>query len=162
MRKHRHEWVPTGPPGSGMLQCACEPSSHFHDFISATAADARQVAGPAYYTGCWTHRDTNTLELWLANAPAEVLTELEELHPGSYAIHNDAPRPEHVLDELRDSFDWSARKVEGIEIVSVGPGHDGYLQVGVVEDVERAQERLDAVYGPNVVRVSQQARIIAC
>ncbi len=51
-----------------MFQCACEPSSMLHDFISTTAADARQVAGPSFYTGCWTHRDSNTLELWLASA----------------------------------------------------------------------------------------------
>ena len=161
-REHRHEWVPAGRPGSRMFQCACEPSYHFHDFISTTAADARQIAGPAHYTGCWTHRETNTLELWLAKAPPEVLEELEELHPGTYVIHNDAPHSEHVLDELTDSFDWRARRAEGIEVIMVGPRHDGYLRVGVIEDVGRAQEMLDAIYGPNVVRVDQQERIVAC
>ena len=65
--EHRHEWV-RSDRSPEMFQCACEPSSMLHDFISTTAADARQVAGPSFYTGCWTHRDSNTLELWLASA----------------------------------------------------------------------------------------------
>jgi hypothetical protein len=127
----------------------------FHDFISTTAADARQVAGPSYYTGCWTHRDTNTLELWLASAPAELLAELEELHPGTYVIHNDAPRPETALVELMDALraDLVTLKAEGIHVVRLGPTHDGYLQVSVMGDVPTAQARLDAMFGSDVACV---------
>ena len=124
-----------------------------HDFISTTAADAKQIAGPSYYTGCCTHRDTNTLELWLASAPPELLTELEELHPGTYVIHNDAPRTEAALFELRDALPIDRLKAEGIRVVRVGPTHDGYLTVGVMGDVPAAQARLDAMFGSNVARV---------
>lgn len=124
-----------------------------HDFISTTAADAKLIAGPSYYTGCWTHRDTNTLELWLASGPAELLAELEELHPGTYVIHNDAPRSQAALFELMDALPVERLKAEGIRVVRVGPTHDGYLHVGVMGDVPTAQARLDAMFGSNVARV---------
>jgi hypothetical protein len=153
--EHKHEWVRVGPPGSDTFQCACEPSWLFHDFISTTAADAKQVAGPSYYTGCWTHRGSNTLELWLASAPAELLAELEELHPGTFLIHNDAPRPEAVLFELMDTLraKLPTLRAEGIRVVRVGSTHDGYLHVSVMGDVPTAQARLDARFGSNVARV---------
>jgi len=153
--EHRHEWVRVGPPGSDRFQCACEPSSLFHDFISTTAADARQIAGPDFYTGCRTRRDRNTLELWLASAPAEVLTELEELHPGIYEIHNDAPTSEAGLFELMESLraELSTLAAEGTRVVRVGPTHDGYLHVGVMGDVPTAQARLDALFGSDVAHV---------
>src|SRR6476661_1948292 len=140
---HRHEWVPDGSPGSGMFQCACEPSWLFHDFISTTAADAKQVAGPSYYTGCWTHRDSKTLELWLASAPAELLAELEELHPQTYVIHNDAPRSEAVLFELMATLraELLTLRAEDIRVVRFGPTHDGYLHVSVMGDVPTAQAK---------------------
>jgi len=147
--EHRHKWVRSDRVPE-VFQCACQPSSMLHDFISTTAADARQVAGSSYYTGCWTHRDSNTLELWLASAPAELLAELEELHPRTYVIHNDAPRSEAALFELMDALPVDRLRAEGIHIVRVGPTHDGYLHVGVMGDVPVAQARLDALYGSNV------------
>jgi hypothetical protein len=157
--EHRHEWVRVR---AGMFQCACEPSWLFHDFISTTAADAKQVAGPSYYTGCWTHRDSNTLELWLASAPPELLTELEELHPGTYVIHNDAPRSEAALFELMDALPVRGLKAEGIRVVRYGPTHDGYLHVGVMGDVPTAQARLDAMFGGNVAQVEYGEPAVAC
>jgi hypothetical protein len=162
--KQRHTWVPSGRPGSEMFQCACEASSQIvHDFISTTAADARQVAGPSHYTGCWTHRDSNTLELWLASAHAEALRELEELHPGTYLIHNDAPRSEAALFELMDALraDRLTLRAEGIHVVGFGPTHDGYLHVRVMGDVPTAQARLDAMFGSNVARVEYGEPAIA-
>jgi hypothetical protein len=38
---------------------------------------------------------------------------------------------------------------------------DGYLNVGVEDDLETAQKKLDAAYGDNVIRVSQQGPISA-
>ena len=76
-------------------------------------------------------------------------------------IHNDAPRPRSAVDDLRDSFDWAGWKAEGVKASAVGPTEDGYLHVGVVDDVETAQKKLDAAYGDNVVRVSQQGPIFA-
>jgi hypothetical protein len=101
------------------------------------------------------------VELWLFNAPEQVLHELEAKHPGIYLIHNDAPRPLTTLDDLRDSFDWAAWKAEGLRVWAVGPTVDGYLNVGVEDDLETAQKKLDATYGENVVRVSQQGPIFA-
>src|SRR5215831_11141116 len=150
--EHTHEWVRSDRV-PGMFQCACEPSSMLHDFISTTAADAKQIAGPSYYTGCRTHRDTNTLELWSASAPAELLTELEELHPGIYVIHNDAPTSEADLSKMRDTLPVERLNAEGIRVVRVGPTHDGYLHVSVMGDVPTAQARLDAMFGSNVARV---------
>lgn len=124
-----------------------------HDLISTTAADAKQIAGPSYYTGCRTHRETKTLELWLASAPPEVLAELEELHPGTYSIHNDAPRSEAALFELMDALPVDRLKAEGIRVVGFGPTHDGYLRVRVTGDVPTAQARFDALFGDDVARV---------
>jgi hypothetical protein len=39
---------------------------------------------------------------------------------------------------------------------------DGYLNVGVEDDLESAQKKLDAAYGDNVIRVSKQGPIFAC
>ena len=124
-----------------------------HDFISTTAADANQIAGSSYYTGCCTHRGTNTLELWLASAPPELLTELEELHPGIYVIHNDAPRSEAALFELMRALPVERLKAEGILVVGFGPTHDGYLRVSAMGDVPTAQARFDRMFGDDVARV---------
>ena len=51
-------------------------------------------------------------------------------------------------------------EAEGVKASAVGPTEDGYLHVGVVADVETAQRKLDAAYGDNVVRVSQQGPIL--
>jgi hypothetical protein len=84
------------------------------------------------------------------------------MYPGVYLIYNDAPRPLTELDELRDSFDWPAWKAEGVRVCVVGPTVDGYLNVGVEDDLETAQKKLDAAYGDNVIRVSKQGPIFAC
>ncbi len=121
--------------------------------LDAAADDARRLAGEAHYTGCRVRHESKTVELWLFNAPMQVVQELEAIRPGVYVIHNDAPRPLSAVDDLRDSFDWAARKSEGVKAVGVGPTEDGYLQVGVLDDVNGAQKKLDAIYGSNVVRV---------
>jgi hypothetical protein len=65
------------------------------------------------------------------------------------------------VDDLRDSFDWAARKSERIEATAVGPSEDGYLQVGVLDDVQGAQKKLDAIYGNDVVRVYEGFQVVA-
>lgn len=158
---HEHEWVEG--PGNPDLRCTACGASHsaIQTMLGDAATDARRVVGEAHYTGCRVRQESETLELWLFDAPPRILEELEAIRPGVYAIHNDAPRPECVLGELRDSFDWPARKSEGIKVVGVGPTVDGYLHVGVLEDVEGAQTKLDAIYGADVVRVSQQPQAYA-
>jgi hypothetical protein len=128
--------------------------------LDAAADDARRVAGDAYYTGCRLRQELETLELWLFNAPLQVVQELEAMHPGVYLIH-DAPRPRTAVDDLRDSFDWAARKSEGIKANAVGPSEDGYLRVGVLDDVQGAQKKLDAIYGGDVVQVYESSPIFA-
>ena len=86
---------------------------------------------------------------------AELLTELEELHPRTYVIHNDASRSEAALFEMMDALgaELLTLKAEGIDVVGVGPTHNGYLHVSVMGDVPTAQARLDALYGRNVTKV---------
>jgi hypothetical protein len=120
---------------------------------SAAAGDARQVVPEAHYTGCRLRQELESVELWLFNAPSEVLEELEAMHPGVYLIHNDAPRSFTALLELRDALPVDRLKAEGIHIVRVGPTHDGYLHVSVMGDVPTAQARLDTMFGSNVARV---------
>ncbi len=58
--------------------------------LSAAAADARWVAGDAYYTGCRLCQESESLELWLCDAPSQLLQKLEAIRPGVYVIHNNA------------------------------------------------------------------------
>lgn len=156
---HEHTFVWNGQE---LLPCACGANVFAIGTILAAAADdARRVAGDAYYTGCQLRQESETVELWLFNAPSDVLRELEGRHPGAYVIHNDAPRPRTAVDDLRDSFDWTAWKAEGVRTSAVGPTEDGYLHVGVLDDAVGAQKKLDAAYGDNVVRVSQHGPISA-
>jgi hypothetical protein len=121
--------------------------------LNAAAGDVRQVVAEAHYTGCRLRQELESVELWLFNAPSEVLEELEAMHPGVYLIHNDAPRPYTALLELMDALPVDRLKAEGIHIVQVGPTPDGYLHVSVMGDVPTAQARLDAMLGSNVARV---------
>ena len=110
------------------------------------------VAGD-YYTGLINHHDQALCEVWLANAPESVFDRLRALHPRVYVIHNDAPRSQSVVLDLRDTLDFQVLQPHGIRIVWAFPTEDGYLRVGVMGDVAAVQERLDAIYGPNVIRV---------
>ena len=105
---HEHTFV---WDGQELLPCACGANVlAIQTVLDAAADDARRVVGDAYYTGCRLHQELETLELWLFNAPLHVVQELEAMHPGAYLIHNDAPQPRTAVDDLRDSFDWAARK----------------------------------------------------
>jgi hypothetical protein len=160
---HEHEWVHVGGSASSVIRCACGANLWaVQKVLDDAAEDARSAAGESYYTGCRICSESEEVELWLCAAPAQLVGELHALHPGMYVIHCDAPRPQCVLDELRDSFDWQAWNAERVVVVSVGPGQDGYLQVGVLDDVEGAQKQLDAIYGQNVVRVSKGVQAIPC
>jgi hypothetical protein len=157
---HEHTWV----PGSQFpdLRCAACGASHsaIQTMLGEAAGDARRLVG-THYTGCRVRQESESLELWLFEAPSQVLQELEAMRPGVYLIHNDAPRPRTAVDDLRDSFDWPARKAEGIDANVVGPSEDGYLRVGVLHDVEGAQKKLDAIYGSDVVQVYESSPIFA-
>jgi hypothetical protein len=156
---HEHTFV---WDGQELLPCECGANVlAIETVLDAAADDARRVAGDPYYTGCRLRQELEALELWLFNPPSQLVQELEAMHPGVYLIHDDAPRPRTVVDDLRDSFDWAARKSEGIKANVVGPSEDGYLRVGVLEDVRGAQEKLDAIYGSDVVQVYESSPIFA-
>ena len=91
--------------------------------------------------------------VYLAHAPQSIIDRLNAAHPGTYVIHNDAPRTHETLMRLENSFDFEILKPEGIQVFSVGPSVDGYLEVGVSSNVAEAQEKLDGIYGRNVVHV---------
>jgi hypothetical protein len=158
--KHVHEW---GPSGEYDLRCVLCGASHsaIQNALGEAAEDARGLAGATHYTGCWVRQESEALELWLFDAPAQLLHELEAARPGVYVI-DDAPRPLSAVDDLRDSFDWAGWKATGIKVSGVGPTQDGCLSVGVVDDVEAAQKMLDEAYGANVVRVIQRGYAIPC
>jgi len=92
--------------------------------------------------------------LHLAHAPEAVIEELGALHPGVYAIINDAPRSLSAALELMATLEVDELRAGGIEIVRVGPTPDGNLQIGILGSrVNQAQATLDAGYGCGVIRV---------
>jgi hypothetical protein len=139
------------PDDSSSCNYACTPPNQ--DALDADADDAQRIAGRAYYTGASIDSDTNTVDLYLAEAPQSVLDELNAAHPGIYVIHNHAPHTSATLLKLEADLDEPALRDQGIDVIEWGPTVDGYLQVGVTSDVATAQAKLDEIYGPNVVHV---------
>jgi hypothetical protein len=129
--------------------------------LGAAAEDAQRIAGDAYFTSCVVHHPgPDRVTLYLAHAPQEILEELEALHPGVYAIINDAPRSQSAIFEAMAALEVDELRAERIEIVQVGPTTDGYLQVGILGSlVNEAQATLDARYGCGVIRVFQTERV---
>jgi hypothetical protein len=123
--------------------------------LDAAAEEARRLAGEAYYAGCRMRRRAKKVELWLANAPHRLVEQLEGRQPRIYVIHNDAPRSEVAVLELKDALraELSTLKADGIRVVGFGPTHDGHLHIRVMGDVRTAQARFDSMYGSNVARV---------
>src|SRR5262245_57809627 len=120
--------------------------------LGEAAADATRVAGEEHYTGCHVHQESETLELWLSNAPPHVVEELEATRPGVYVIHNDAP---HALSELlavQRTLDYPGLTAQGIKMTQIGPRKDGYLWVCVNTDLAAAQAWFDAQDGPGWFR----------
>lgn len=148
--EHRFVW-----DGRQLLPCACGANMPaIEAILSAAADDARRVVGRTHYTGCRLRQESETVELWLFDAPSQVLEELEAMHPGVYAIRK-APRPEAAVFELMEALgpELSTLRAAGLRVVGVGPTVDGYLRVAVMGDVPTAQARLDASFGADVARV---------
>ena len=162
---HEHEWVQVGGSASAVIRCACGANlGAVQEVLDVAADDVRSAAGVSYYTGCRIRSESEAVELWLFEAPAQLLGQLKALHPGTYVIHNDAPRPETAVFELMDALraDLLTLKAEGIHVVGFGPTQDGYLHVRVMGDVPTAQARLDAMFGSNVARVEYGEPAHAC
>ncbi len=151
---------PDTPSDSPTCDSGCTPANQ--SALDDAAEYARHVAGAAqFYTGASIDDAANKVVVYLTHAPQSVIDRLDAAHPGIYVIHNDAPRTAEALGVLENRFDFNVLQPEGIRIVSVGPSVDGYLDVGVTSKVAEAQRKLDAVYGPNVVRVSNGSLAIA-
>jgi hypothetical protein len=131
----------------------CTPANQ--SALDAAASAAARIAGRAYYTGAVIDDSANKVMIYLASAPPSVIDQLQAAHPGIYVIHDDAPRPRSAVTKLQNSLDWKALRSQGVDVVSTGPTEDGYLRVGVTSDVASAQTKLDALYGPNVIRVDK-------
>jgi hypothetical protein len=162
---HEHEWVQVGGSASAVIRCACGANlGAVQGVLDGAAEDVRSAAGVSYYTGCRIRSESEAVELWLFEAPAQLLGQLKALHPGTYVIHNDAPRPETAVFELMDALraERLTLKAEGIHVVGFGPTHDGYVHVRVMGDVPTAQARLDAMFGSNVARVEYGEPAHAC
>ena len=146
-----------GPPSCNY---GCTPANE--GALDAAANYAEKVAGAAHrFTGDSVDDQANKVVVYLTHAPRSVIKQLHAAHPGIYVIHNAAPRTLHTLLSIEKSFNFSVLKPEGIQVVSVGPNGDGYLQVGVTSKVPIAQARLDAIYGPNIIRVVHAEPIIS-
>lgn len=123
-------------------------------FLDSAASYAEKVAGNAHvFTGVVIDDAANKTIVYLDHAPASILSKLRASHPGTYVIHNDAPRTLHAVMELQRSLHWTDWKKRGIDIVQSGPTQTGYLQVGVTTNVAKAQAAFDAKYGRGVIRV---------
>ena len=147
----------SGPPSCNY---GCTPANQ--GVLDAAANYAEKVAGAAHsFTGDRVDDAANKVVLYLAHAPQSVINQLDGAHPGLYVIHNTAPRTLHTLSSLEKSFNFSVLKPEGIQVVSVGPTGNGYLQVGVTSKVAVAQAKLDAIYGPNIIRVVHAEPLIS-
>ena len=123
--------------------------------MSAAADDVRPVAGE-YFTGLVVHHHLGTCEVYLANAPESVLSRLHAMHPGVYVIHNDAPRSEREIEEIIERIDMAALRDAGISIHQIGPTQHGYVRVAVEIDAPAAQAKLDAILGPELIRVVEE------
>jgi hypothetical protein len=158
--RHEHTFV---WDGEELLPCVCGADMMaIESVLTAAADDSRRVAGEGHYTGCRLRQESETVELWMCDAPSRILRALEAMHHGVYLIHNDAPRPYTTVLELMDALPVDRLKAEGIHIVRVGPTHDGYLHVSVMGDVPTAQARLDAMYAEDVAQVTYGEPAIAC
>jgi hypothetical protein len=123
--------------------------------VSAAADDVRPVAGE-YYTGGVEHHHLGTCEVYLANAPESVLSRLRAMHPGVYAIHNDAPRSLSEIEDIIERIDIAALRDAGISIHQIGPTQHGYVRVAVERDVPAANAKFGEMFGPDVVRVVEE------
>ena len=148
---HKHDWVQGAEPHD--RRCACGANLWaVQSMLGEAADDAKRVAGDAYYTGCHVHQETETLELWLADAPPQTLREIEALRPGVYEIHNDAAHPLSELLALMKSIDHAALRTQGIKAHGFGPRNDGYIWVGVNTDPAAAQAWFEVEFGPDWFR----------
>lgn len=152
---HEHEWV-QGPEYPDLRCTVCGAShSAIQTMLGQAAADAKRVAGERYYTGCRVRQESETLELWLSDAPPQVLQELEAIRPGVYEIHNDAAHARGELLALQKSVDGAALRSEGIKLTRFGPRNDGYIWVLVNTDPAAAQAWFDARHGTGWFRCYQ-------
>jgi hypothetical protein len=76
------------------------------------------------------------------------------MHPGVYVIHNDAPRSLKEIEEIRERV--RAGRDPGISYTGDGPTQDGFLQVTVDSDAPGARAKLHEMFGPGLIRVTEE------
>jgi hypothetical protein len=121
--------------------------------LDAAADEARAIAGP-FYSNAVVDDAANTVTLYLAHAPQNVVDQLTATHPSIYVIRNTAAFSEATVLKLEDALGaripaWTAA---GVRIGYLRPTLDGRLEVGVNSNVGDAASRLGAQYG-DAVRV---------
>jgi hypothetical protein len=117
--------------------------------LDAAADDARAIAGP-FFTNAVVDDAANTVTLYLAHAPQNVVDQLVAAHPSLYVVDNTAAFSEAAVLNLENAIgaripDLSAA---GLRIAYLAPTLDGRLEVGVNSDVATAASKLGAQYGP--------------
>ena len=127
----------------------------------AAAEDVSSLPGE-YYASHMNRHARGVCEVWLASAAESVLEHLHAMHPGVYLIHNDAPRSLLEVVEIIERIDFRSLQAAGIAIFEKGPDPDGYVRVLVSSDAAGAQAKLDEMFGPNLIRVYEQSRPVAC
>jgi hypothetical protein len=130
-------------------------------YISEASGDVRPVTGD-YYTGLVNHHHLGTCEVYLANAPESVVSQLRAMRPGVYVIHNDAPRSLEEMEAIIERIDMPALREAGMSIHRKGPTQHGYVHVAVEGDAPSAQATFDDMFGPDVVRVVEEPMAVAC
>jgi hypothetical protein len=137
----------------------CTPANE--DALDSAANEAERIATAAYWTGAGLDYASNTVTVNLAHAPGWILARLRAAHPGIYVIYNHAPRPLRAVLKIMRSIVVAKLRADGIRITGFGPTIDGHLQVGVSNRVAQARAKLDAIYGPDLIRVVKQAPAVA-
>jgi hypothetical protein len=96
---HEHRFV---FDGRQLLPCACGAElPAIEAVLSSAADDARRAVGRAHFTGCRLRQESETVELWMFDAPSQVLERV--------AVMGDVPTAQARLDA---SFGADVARVE--------------------------------------------------
>jgi hypothetical protein len=125
--------------------------------LGRAADDAKAIAGSTYYTNAVVDAATNTVHIYLTDAPQSLIDQLNAQHPGIYDIHNDAAHPLSQLLRLQHEISLGPLQTAAgsVNLVISYPTSDGYLKVGVEGDgdINAAQSALDSRYGTGIIEL---------
>jgi len=122
--------------------------------LDFAAGYAERTAGAIHvFAGDSIDDAADRVDLYLVHAPRSLIHALNVAHPGTYVIHNDAPRTFAAVMRVENGLDFTALQAKGIDIASAGPNGKGQLIVGVTKNIPTAQAYFDATYGRGFARV---------